>query len=111
MHIIRSIIAFICLFTATTAQAAISVDAPGVRFQPINSVASVPLFISDAGDNTRTTGQGDILDSLDESSAEPDAKKKCMMVCERWGEDCVINPRTGVRKCRRVCKKLTQECF
>ena len=39
------------------------------------------------------------------------AEKKCLTVCERWGEDCMINPRTGSRNCRRVCKELGQECF
>ncbi|OGT30609.1 MAG: hypothetical protein A2W28_10895 [Gammaproteobacteria bacterium RBG_16_51_14] len=52
------------------------------------------------------------------------AEKKCLTVCERWGEDCIISgggvsmsPRgTAVakpmqRKCRRVCKELGQECF
>ena len=37
--------------------------------------------------------------------------KKCMTVCDQWGEDCIINPRTGTRKCRRVCKSFTEECF
>ena len=26
------------------------------------------------------------------------AKEDCMMVCEKWGEDCIINPRTGQKK-------------
>ena len=38
-------------------------------------------------------------------------EKKCMTVCEQWGEDCIINPATGSRKCRRVCKSFTEECF
>ncbi len=37
--------------------------------------------------------------------------KKCLTVCEKWGESCIINPRTGSRKCRRVCKEFGQECF
>ncbi len=37
--------------------------------------------------------------------------KKCLTVCEKWGEDCIINPRTGNRKCRRVCKEFGEECF
>jgi hypothetical protein len=37
--------------------------------------------------------------------------KKCLTVCEKWGEDCIINPRTGSRKCRRICKEFGQECF
>ena len=38
-------------------------------------------------------------------------EKKCLTVCEEWGEDCILNPATGSRKCRRVCKSFTEECF
>jgi hypothetical protein len=38
-------------------------------------------------------------------------EKKCMTVCDQWGQDCIVNPRTGNRKCRRVCKSFTEECF
>lgn len=38
-------------------------------------------------------------------------KKKCMTVCKKWGENCIINPRTGVRKCMRVCNSFKKECF
>jgi hypothetical protein len=38
-------------------------------------------------------------------------EKKCMTVCDRWGEDCILNPRTGSRKCRRVCKSFAEDCF
>jgi len=40
-----------------------------------------------------------------------DEEKKCLTVCDKWGETCIINPRTGSRKCRRVCKEFGQECF
>ncbi len=39
------------------------------------------------------------------------SEKKCMTVCQRWGQECMIDPRTGVRKCRRSCKEFGQECF
>ena len=39
------------------------------------------------------------------------SEKKCMTVCQKWGENCVINPRTGNRKCRRICKQFGEECF
>ncbi len=42
---------------------------------------------------------------------EPGVEKKCLTVCEKWGEACTINPRTGNRRCRRVCKQLGKECF
>ena len=37
--------------------------------------------------------------------------KKCLTVCKKWGEDCIINPRTGARNCRRTCKDFGKECF
>lgn len=44
-----------------------------------------------------------------------DAKpEKCMTVCARWGEDCLlINKGAGgmQRKCRRTCKQFAEECF
>jgi len=38
-------------------------------------------------------------------------EKKCLTVCKKWGEDCVINPRTGQRQCRKTCKAFGEECF
>jgi hypothetical protein len=36
--------------------------------------------------------------------------KKCMTVCTKWGQDCIIDPNRG-RKCRRTCKEFGEECF
>ena len=38
-------------------------------------------------------------------------EKKCVTVCDEWGRDCIINPKTGQRKCRRMCKLFGQECL
>jgi len=38
-------------------------------------------------------------------------EKKCLNVCKKWGENCIINPRTGSRDCRRTCKEFGEECF
>jgi hypothetical protein len=38
-------------------------------------------------------------------------EKKCVTVCDKWGEDCILNPSTGSRKCRRVCKSFAEQCF
>ena len=48
--------------------------------------------------------------------AEPgsEAERKCMTVCVRWGEECMlINKGAGgmERKCRRTCTKLGEECL
>jgi hypothetical protein len=42
---------------------------------------------------------------------ENQKEKKCLNVCKKWGENCVINPRTGGRDCRRTCKEFGEECF
>jgi len=51
---------------------------------------------------------GELLLPDDYNKAED---KKCMTVCDRWGEDCILNPSTGNRKCRRVCKSFAEQCF
>lgn len=38
-------------------------------------------------------------------------EKQCVTVCDKWGKDCIINPNTGVRKCRRMCKSFGKECI
>ena len=45
------------------------------------------------------------------AASEDKAKEKnCVTVCDKWGRDCIINPKTGQRKCRRMCKSFGQEC-
>lgn len=39
------------------------------------------------------------------------SEKKCLNICRKWGEECIINPRTGARNCRRTCKDFGMECF
>ncbi|NKB37920.1 MAG: hypothetical protein GKR93_12260 [Gammaproteobacteria bacterium] len=41
---------------------------------------------------------------------EKEVEKKCMTVCQKWGQDCVYDNQRG-RKCRRSCKQFGQECF
>lgn len=38
-------------------------------------------------------------------------EEQCVTVCDEWGKDCIINPKTGVRKCRRMCKSFGRECI
>lgn len=40
--------------------------------------------------------------------------KQCMTTCAQWGEECMlVNQGAGgmQRRCRRVCKQFTEECF
>ena len=45
------------------------------------------------------------------SDKEQSKEKQCVTVCDEWGKDCIINPRTGARKCRRMCKAFAKECM
>ena len=51
---------------------------------------------------------------LPEAPGQDTKGEKCMTVCARWGEDCLlINKGAGgmERKCRRTCKQFAEECF
>lgn len=51
---------------------------------------------------------------LPEAPGQDSKREKCMTVCARWGEDCMlINKGVGgmERKCRRTCKQFAEECF
>ena len=69
---------------------------------------SMPLSSEEQDERNLQPIDGELLLPDDYNQA---TEKKCMTVCDKWGEDCIINPRTGSRKCRRVCKSFTEECF
>lgn len=61
---------------------------------------------------TRDAMQGTFI--LPETASQDAKREKCMTVCARWGEDCLlINRGAGgmERKCRRTCKQFAEECF
>jgi len=107
------ILAGLCLIFSSATFAAVQENPVRVpsNGQVMDTSTLVLLFVADASDKEPVSEQTDILDSLKDPDNADKTEKKCMTVCEKWGEDCVINPRTGTRKCRRTCKKLTQECF
>lgn len=61
-------------------------------------------------ESSGTHPDNDALKVIEQNDKDA-AKEDCMMVCEKWGEDCIINSRTGQKKCRRVCKQMAQHCF
>lgn len=69
---------------------------------------SAPVYAEENDDRSVKPLDGELQLPDDYNQAE---EKKCMTICAKWGEDCIINPRTGSRKCRRVCKSFTEECF
>ncbi len=51
---------------------------------------------------------------LPESPGQDQKGEKCMTVCARWGEDCLLISKGAggmQRKCRRTCKQFAEECF
>ena len=69
------------------------------------------LFAADTGKESQDELPPDSGPLVLPADEESDRDKKCMKVCEKWGEDCIINPKTGSRKCRKVCKLFGEECF
>lgn len=58
----------------------------------------------------RKHNSGSLLLPIDSRNKNEKDTKKCMTVCLRWGEDCIIDPARG-RQCRRTCKEFGEECF
>ena len=78
------------------------------------SGSNIPLpgslfLLAENTQDTKTEPEPGALVIPGEESDKVD--KKCLTVCKKWGEDCIINPRTGARNCRRTCKDFGKECF
>ena len=70
-----------------------------------------PLFSEEhSGENIKPL-DGELL--MPEGYNNTAEEKKCITVCEQWGEDCIINPssNSGTRKCRRVCQSFAEVCY
>lgn len=88
----------------------ISADLPGLTAD-VTEVANPYLFIAQAKnkENKKSPRSGTLVLPIN-AEQEKNQTKKCMTVCSRWGEDCMIDPIRG-RKCRRTCKEFSEECF
>lgn len=77
------------------------------------SVSEIPLQLAVNDSSTDSESQTDNQQNLIQfdNGNEDNREKKCMTICQQWGEDCVYNPTTGARKCRRACKRFGEECF
>lgn len=84
-----------------------------VTFISALAIASTLLLPSMALAEDKQAPQEKTIDGklLLPDSYDTGKEKKCLTVCEEWGEDCILNPATGSRKCRRVCKSFAEECF
>ena len=103
----------LCLFS-TPAFPAISADDVSGIFTSLHDKYDVTstqpaLLLAGASQDKKSEPESGSLIIPGESQSKE--KKKCLNVCKKWGEDCMINPRTGARDCRRTCKEFGEECF
>ncbi len=88
--------------------------------QPLLLIASISMLsfvfsiaLADTDNEQQPKAQrvidGELL--LPDDYEHGQEKKKCLTVCKEWGENCILNPSTGSRKCRRVCQSFIEECF
>jgi hypothetical protein len=81
----------------------------------IHAAADRMLAATDAAGNEQPQPPAPGSLVLPATATDDDRKqKKCMTVCARWGEECMlINRGAGgmERKCRRTCKQFAEECF
>lgn len=98
----------------------IAISLNGMRIDFINIALLLVLVLTVAlpvaAEDTDTQEQSPQTQVIDGELLLPEdydrgAEKKCVTVCKEWGENCIINPATGSRKCRRVCQSFTEECY
>ena len=104
----------LCIVLTGLSPAAFSAGAYLDWLQGTNSAAQRPdLIILAEAENDKsddeTPRSGSLVLPL--TADDDKSEKKCMTICQRWGQDCMIDSTRGVRKCRRTCKEFGQECF
>jgi len=75
---------------------------------PGKSMVEVQLLAENTEEPAPDVKSGDLI--IPGASENKATEKKCVTVCDKWGEECIYNPRSG-RKCRRVCKSFGKECI
>ena len=107
---------FVLFFSIPVQAASISREEPGTGID-IHNYTDMGMsgyhlqLLADATKDTQATPESGTLVVPEESDVTDKDKKQCLNVCKKWGQDCIINPRTGARNCRRTCKEFGVECF
>jgi hypothetical protein len=82
-----------------------------VAWRPAVSAGVVPEQESTEAEQPKA---GELVLPEELKGTEDGGEKKCMTVCARWGEECIlVNKGAGgmERKCRRTCLEFAEECF
>jgi len=104
----------LCALILSVSPLAISAELGNERVaqSSVPALTAAPLMLAQATTNevdNEKPESGTLV--LPAASGKEKSEKKCMTVCQRWGQECMIDPLRGVRKCRRTCKEFGQECF
>jgi hypothetical protein len=105
-----------CLFLSETSLALLPVpelpsNNPSFYLVVATSGSQMLVENEDAHKDEKRRKSGSLLLLPADSGKKEDKEgKKCMTVCNRWGQDCIIDPAKG-RQCRRTCKEFGEECF
>lgn len=92
----------LCLCSAPAFSATFTDDTHSLAIHPA-------LLLAGASQDEKSEPESGSLIIPGEDQDKED--KQCLNVCKKWGENCMINPRTGARDCRRTCKEFGEECF
>lgn len=88
---------------------------PGASVPAVQSLQVINpqglLFLAEADTDQKDTNKPKSGDLVIPGEKKAESEKKCLNICRKWGEECIINPRTGARNCRRTCKDFGMECF
>ena len=103
----------LCLFSVPALSATFADGASGfftsVNEQFYGHSINQALQLADASQEEKSKPEdGSLIIPGEDQSKE---NKQCLNVCKKWGENCMVNPRTGARECRRTCKEFGVECF
>ena len=99
---------------ALTLPAADSIKMAGIQ---VNGPVTADLLLAEGDTQNPQQQEQPLPGTLILPNAEPekpDSEKKCMTVCARWGEECMLLNRGAggmERKCRRTCKQFAEQCF
>ena len=113
MKIIKTSLVFcilaFCTLQANAASSGNHLYGAQETFTQYSSPVEALLLAEKSEDSKSDVKSGDLI--IPGAKETSEKEKQCVTVCDTWGENCVINPRTGTRKCRRICKSFGKECI
>lgn len=99
----------LCLALVIAAPATFAVDS-GLNWLADADHSSATILLAESGSSADKEKPRSGTVVIPANAEKDKSEKKCMTVCQRWGQECMYDNNRG-RKCRRTCKEFGQECF